>query len=440
MSTSVTEEDVELKDLVAKVLDDGGILGKMKAQLRAHVYTALETGNVSSTSQLANPSLRQFLSSTSGRLVASLVREFLEFFHLDFSLAVFDPETNLGHDFQYRGRTKLMDALGLTELVDPMCPLLSEVMRLSKVSVLKSESCSPTPSPSELSQAEENTSNQLSLAHDLSKSDQVGQLNYRHSKKAELESNCEDTSSHSSTTPQLSLHLDPGILPTKPSSSLVQAVEERTVEHHIDAATSSPPKHSPTKMTHSKAPAIDVSKSPLEPMGLGVSSTKDNKGLLSDLPPLGHMTSLGDLPPLTGGGGGRALGLAPLKRMQPIAKPVESDKESDTAAGGGKNGGDRGAVVSSGGAADNQLALSSLGFQKDNVIIGSESPSPLLHNKVEDKKISDKYSDDFSVSEEIEEDMDSFLNSMHSNPDNLTKEETVPNSDVSLRADHVESL
>ena len=68
--------------------------------------------------------------------------------------------------------------------------------------------------------------------------------------------------------------------------------------------------------------------------------------------------------------------------MQPIAKPVESDKESDTAAGGGKNGGDRGAVVSSGGAADNQLALSSLGFQKDNVIIGSESPSPLLHNKV----------------------------------------------------------
>ena len=46
-------------------------------------------------------------------------------------------------------------------------------------------------------------------------------------------------------------------------------------------------------MTHSKAPAIDVSKSPLEPMGLGVSSTKDNKGLLSDLPPLGHMTSLG---------------------------------------------------------------------------------------------------------------------------------------------------
>ena len=29
-----------------------------------------------------------------GRLVAGLVREFLEYFDLDFSIAVFDPETN----------------------------------------------------------------------------------------------------------------------------------------------------------------------------------------------------------------------------------------------------------------------------------------------------------------------------------------------------------
>ena len=61
-------------------------------------------------------------------------REFLEFFQLDYTLAVFDPETNIGKDFQYRGRTKLIDALGLTELVDAKSPLLSEIMRLSKVS------------------------------------------------------------------------------------------------------------------------------------------------------------------------------------------------------------------------------------------------------------------------------------------------------------------
>ena len=60
-------------------------------------------------------------------------REFLQFFDLDFSLAVFDPETNIGRDVQYRERTKLCTALGLTELTDPEAPLLSEIMRLSKV-------------------------------------------------------------------------------------------------------------------------------------------------------------------------------------------------------------------------------------------------------------------------------------------------------------------
>ena len=38
----------------------------------------------------------------------------------------------------------MSEALGLTELTDTKAPLLSEIFRLSKVSVLKSES--PTPS------------------------------------------------------------------------------------------------------------------------------------------------------------------------------------------------------------------------------------------------------------------------------------------------------
>ena len=51
-------------------------------------------------------------------------REFLQFFDLDFSLAVFDPETNIGRDVQYRERTKLCSALGLTELTDPEVTLI----------------------------------------------------------------------------------------------------------------------------------------------------------------------------------------------------------------------------------------------------------------------------------------------------------------------------
>ena len=43
-TTTTTEEDTELRDLVAATLDSAGILGKIKAQLRANVYIALEEG------------------------------------------------------------------------------------------------------------------------------------------------------------------------------------------------------------------------------------------------------------------------------------------------------------------------------------------------------------------------------------------------------------
>ena len=41
-----------------------------------------------------------FCFCSSGRLVTGLVREFLEYFDLDFSIAVFDPETNFVSDGQ----------------------------------------------------------------------------------------------------------------------------------------------------------------------------------------------------------------------------------------------------------------------------------------------------------------------------------------------------
>ena len=96
-TTTTTEEDTELRDLVAATLENSGILGKIKAQLRANVYIALEEGdNVKNKSKLVNQKLSNFLSTTNGRLVAGLVREFLEFFDLNYTLAVFDPETNIG--------------------------------------------------------------------------------------------------------------------------------------------------------------------------------------------------------------------------------------------------------------------------------------------------------------------------------------------------------
>ena len=51
--TTTTEEDTELRDLVAATLETSGVLGKIKAQLRANVYNSLEEGdNVKSKSKL----------------------------------------------------------------------------------------------------------------------------------------------------------------------------------------------------------------------------------------------------------------------------------------------------------------------------------------------------------------------------------------------------
>jgi len=400
--SSATEEDVELRDLVAKVLDSGGVLGKMKAQLRAHVYSALEKGEVPSNSGLVNPNLRKFLDTTTGRLIASLVREFLEFFSLDFTLAVFDPETNLGKDFQYRGRGKLIDALGLTELVDPNIPLLGEIMRLSKVSVLKSES----PTPTEVS-VDENTSNQPSLVDDPSRSEAMPDISRDYAPCAKVEESSEEGST---STPQLSLHLNSDIDPRKQKETQSNFVSKQ-----------------PQATEASRIGESNVSKSVFgDPNNVRMDLSGEPKkpgSLLSDLPPLGNHSALGDLPPLTGS---RPRGLAPLKKNPPLSKidQKESMNKSGEAAGdltfsmpGDRKGG----------------LVPNLGFDKDHVLSDADSLSVPPDNKKESSEAS-------VVSEDIDEDLDSFLNSSLSAADQFTKEEIVANSDASLRVDHLESL
>jgi hypothetical protein len=42
-----------------------------------------------------NPQARKVLSSASGMICAELVKDFLEFYKLDYTLAIFMPEVNL---------------------------------------------------------------------------------------------------------------------------------------------------------------------------------------------------------------------------------------------------------------------------------------------------------------------------------------------------------
>lgn len=152
--TSQEEDDSELKDLVTQTLQSAGILGKIKAELRSSVYLALENGSSreSKESRLRKSrgpaeKLSGFLENTEGRLALHLVKEFLTFFDLTFTLSVLEPESDAGlsRASSHRSRQELVELLGLApEMVDNKTPLISQIIRLSKVSVLKSETPSPT--------------------------------------------------------------------------------------------------------------------------------------------------------------------------------------------------------------------------------------------------------------------------------------------------------
>nr|XP_005993383.1 PREDICTED: FGFR1 oncogene partner isoform X1 [Latimeria chalumnae] len=126
---SAAEEDTELRDLLVQTLENSGVLNKIKAELRAAVFLALEEQEkVENKTPLVNESLKKFLNTKDGHLVTSLVAEFLQFFNLDFTLSVFQPETNTLGGLE--SREDLARTLGIHETEgNNGAPLLLEVMK-----------------------------------------------------------------------------------------------------------------------------------------------------------------------------------------------------------------------------------------------------------------------------------------------------------------------
>lgn len=69
--------------------------------------------------------MKQYLGNPEGKLLFSLVREFLEYFGLDYTISVFDPETYFGKEYSYAGRKKLCEELGIKSGE----PLLGEILK-----------------------------------------------------------------------------------------------------------------------------------------------------------------------------------------------------------------------------------------------------------------------------------------------------------------------
>ncbi|KAK9507026.1 hypothetical protein O3M35_008858 [Rhynocoris fuscipes] len=126
------EENKKLRDLVSETLQSKGVLGRIQAEIRASVFLALEEQDVfKDKSPFINRQLKDFLKSSDGIAVISLVREFLEFFNLEFASMVFDPETQAGLDYNYEGRAKLASMLNLNDN-DKHQPLLLNIIKMYK--------------------------------------------------------------------------------------------------------------------------------------------------------------------------------------------------------------------------------------------------------------------------------------------------------------------
>ncbi|XP_031486784.1 protein TONNEAU 1a-like isoform X2 [Nymphaea colorata] len=113
-----TREMMDLKTLVTRTLEKKGVLAKIRAELRASVFEAIEEEDRAVESEDGGPPAllgscndraKQLHASASGRLLTALICEYLEWAQLNHTLKVYLPECNLPKDFW---KAELRDKFG----------------------------------------------------------------------------------------------------------------------------------------------------------------------------------------------------------------------------------------------------------------------------------------------------------------------------------------
>ncbi|XP_059082894.1 centrosomal protein 43-like isoform X2 [Tigriopus californicus] len=428
-----------------------------EAQLRSNVYLALEDPKggkeVSQRSSEINQALQSYSKSTDGRLVLHLIREFLAFFNLNFTLSIFEPEALEACGLGMKSRGQLIEGLGLNELTNPKLPLLAEILRLSKVSVLKSE----TPTLSERTEDESpNTSSiesgltqKSSLFRDKSNPDisqpasnastPFSSLNLSrggidHASKSPMKetppaSETNNLGKTKETDSKAGSTFKSSIPRSALNSGRIGLDSGSTGRSRSSLSKESPPSSSESLSNLSNPKDSFEGKMDTEPVTMIAQESKrdlhekksPNAGSsLSDLPKLGH-SSLGNLPPLGGGlaaGSGRR-SLAPLKKV-----PSISDELSKV---------------------DDKILTNTT--EKTEPTVQSEPATKPPASKTQSSLFSAKSQIEDPVREQnneednaIDEEIDEFLNSSGpSASEDFTKDETVSEED-SLRVDYKEAI
>ncbi|XP_024013626.1 protein TONNEAU 1a isoform X2 [Eutrema salsugineum] len=102
-----TREMMDLKTLVTRTLEKKGVLAKIRAELRASVFEAIEEEDrVIENNEGLPPALlgscndgaRRLHALPSGRLLSALICEYLDWAQLNHTLKVYQPECNLQKD------------------------------------------------------------------------------------------------------------------------------------------------------------------------------------------------------------------------------------------------------------------------------------------------------------------------------------------------------
>ncbi len=91
----------ELKNLVIQTLETNGILGQIRAKLRSSVFKVIDNNDPAHKDKAMhweNPLAQKVLETTESALAADLIREYLEFYRLDYTLSIMIPEANLKQD------------------------------------------------------------------------------------------------------------------------------------------------------------------------------------------------------------------------------------------------------------------------------------------------------------------------------------------------------
>eukprot|EP01083_Nonionella_stella_P141830 437701_1 len=128
--TQTNQNIDELKAIVSKTLEKQGILAKAQAQLRKHVFEALSSTEQQNASHYnVSPKINE--NDTNDKFAMALIRDFLEYHHLDYTLSLMNTESQKKMEVtQNITRNEIASRLGLgAQKPNPESSLLNQLVK-----------------------------------------------------------------------------------------------------------------------------------------------------------------------------------------------------------------------------------------------------------------------------------------------------------------------